>query len=404
MPWSAYAVWWSRNKFWPDVLCLFGTIWDDPAKLVLRLSTLVTFVFLLILAINFELRYRRPQPPLLVIAPFEVGAADPPSLGVTGRTVTNILLDEMEALSRKAAAFQSETLTSERARSSSALRLSIPSPDTNAPAEGEIGGWSLAKWTQSIDAIRRNRRMITGDLVSGTDSLFLRARVEGEEPWVVGPVTKDVAGLEKGCRELAEKMLTTLRPEMAISYLYAKGEQARALDIARGWVVREPNNASAHSSLGIVLQLQGQRSETMKAYNKVLSLRPYDADTLNNLGLELSEEGQVDGAIVAFRKSLRIRPDNRNANLNLAYALNLKGRSLYKKGLFERGDIDLELIDEAITAYEESASLVPDDPESLHGLGLAYRQAGRENEAKKVFERVQQLNPNMLNPNMKPPE
>ncbi len=94
-----------------------------------------------------------------------------------------------------------------------------------------------------------------------------------------------------------------------------------------------------------------------------------------NDGLALAKTQDWRGAETAYRDALRGKP-------TLAEAWNGLGYALRNQGKYE----------ESLRAYYEALRLRPDYPEALEYLGEAYVQMGRLDEARRLLERLRQLN------------
>jgi len=97
-----------------------------------------------------------------------------------------------------------------------------------------------------------------------------------------------------------------------------------------------PNNADAYVYLGWVLAMYDQPSEGIKYIKKAFLLNPSPPSFyLHNLGICYRMLKQYDDAITAFNKSIQIQPDNIVAHIGLIFTYNLSGQEdkAYKLGL-----------------------------------------------------------------------
>lgn len=94
-----------------------------------------------------------------------------------------------------------------------------------------------------------------------------------------------------------------------------------------------------------------------------------------NEGLTLAKRRDWRGAEAAYRDALRARP-------SLAEAWNGLGYALRNQGKYE----------ESVRAYHEALRLRPTYPEALEYLGEAYVQMGHLHEARRLLERLRELN------------
>jgi hypothetical protein len=91
-------------------------------------------------------------------------------------------------------------------------------------------------------------------------------------------------------------------------------------------VAQRPNNARAHTNLGVVLQRQGKVDEAARHFSEALRIRPHYAEAHNNLGWVLQRQGKMDEAARHFSEAVRIRPHYAEAHNNLGAALVHQGK------------------------------------------------------------------------------
>jgi tetratricopeptide (TPR) repeat protein len=113
--------------------------------------------------------------------------------------------------------------------------------------------------------------------------------------------------------------------------------------------------------------------------DEVVSLNPnYDDAVLLLAGININT-GHADMVIEPMTRLMKKRPDLRSAAFLLATAFG-----------------SLDRFDEATAVLQEQAKLTPNDPEPQKALGLTYRRAKRDKEARDAFEKAAQLAPNDL--------
>jgi Tfp pilus assembly protein PilF len=103
----------------------------------------------------------------------------------------------------------------------------------------------------------------------------------------------------------------------------------------------------------------------------------------NNVGVALLEQLKYPEAAAAFREALTIDASLAIARLNLGLAL------LYEQDL-----------DGAVREAAEAARLMPEAPQPPYVLGLAARAQNRNDEARRQFERVLQIDPSDVGANV----
>lgn len=95
-----------------------------------------------------------------------------------------------------------------------------------------------------------------------------------------------------------------------------------------------PARDEAWSSLGVVMDLQGDFDRAEWAYGRAMALKPRNASYQNNLGYSLILRGKYERALTILRAAHQLDPDNvriRNnldiATVSAGYALDLSGPS-----------------------------------------------------------------------------
>jgi Flp pilus assembly protein TadD len=101
-----------------------------------------------------------------------------------------------------------------------------------------------------------------------------------------------------------------------------------------------------------------------------------NADNHQNFAFALLETGRVDEAITQYEKTLEMKPDDEDAHNKLGNALLQKGR-----------------VDDAITHFQKALKVDPDIALTHNNLGAALLQKGRVDEAITLFQKAIQLKP-----------
>ncbi len=99
-----------------------------------------------------------------------------------------------------------------------------------------------------------------------------------------------------------------------------------------------------------------------------------DAENEYNRGVRARLAKDWTGAIEAFQAAVVLRPAFPEAWNELGYAFRNQGR-----------------YPESLNAYDEALRLRPDFPEALEYLGEAYAKMGRLDDARRVLQRLRQL-------------
>jgi len=88
---------------------------------------------------------------------------------------------------------------------------------------------------------------------------------------------------------------------------------------------RNPQDARAWFSLGILDRAQGNKDAAVADFEKVAAIDPADADTECLIGLLYMDQKKFSDAIVAFTKAVAIDPQLATAELGLAQAMQQSG-------------------------------------------------------------------------------
>ena len=152
---------------------------------------------------------------------------------------------------------------------------------------------------------------------------------------------------------------------------------------------------------------QGNCSEALAAYNKILETDKNYPDLYYYQGLLYRDMGLLDEAVCAFQTAIQQNPNSAEAHYNLGYAY--RGKGLQNEAIAEYKKV-LELIsdnkskqiasvhynlgfsyfsngmfDEAINEYNKALALKPKDKEIHQKLGIAYTAKGWTDKAKDEF-------------------
>jgi len=152
---------------------------------------------------------------------------------------------------------------------------------------------------------------------------------------------------------------------------------------------------------------QGNCSEALTAYNKILETDKNYPDLYYYQGLLYRDMGMMDEAICAFQTAITQNPDSAEAHYNLGYAYRCKGLHNeaipeYQKSLElihenktkQKGYIHFNLgfsyfsngmIDDAIGQFKKALAYKPKDKEIHQKLGIAYTAKGWTDKAKDEF-------------------
>jgi tetratricopeptide (TPR) repeat protein len=159
----------------------------------------------------------------------------------------------------------------------------------------------------------------------------------------------------------------------ATAYYYAKKYEEAEKEF-RVVLQINPDDATAHSNLGVLLEDQERYDEAEKEYKEAIRIDPDDAVVHYNLGILLKELERYDEAEKEYKEAIRIDPDDATAHVNLGVLLK-----------------ELERYDEAEKEYKEAIRIDPDLAEAHGNLGSLFLITERPEDAKKEFEIAEEL-------------
>ena len=133
--------------------------------------------------------------------------------------------------------------------------------------------------------------------------------------------------------------------------LSATGRKSEGVDANQKAVALSPQDAEAHSNLGVALQELRILDEAEASYNHAIALKPDYAEAHCNLGTALKELGRLDEAKASYNQAIELKPDYAEAHCNLGATLDELGR-----------------LDEAVTSYSQAIALKPDYSSAKHML------------------------------------
>jgi tetratricopeptide (TPR) repeat protein len=112
------------------------------------------------------------------------------------------------------------------------------------------------------------------------------------------------------------------------------------------------------------LQQQGKLGGAREAYLKAIGQDPLYCDAMDNLGQMLRNDGDIKQAISWYERSLAVKPDNVVAHQNLAVAYNVQGD-----------------LDKSQSEYLWLTKNDPTNPEGYYGLGMILLGSGQTDAA-----------------------
>ena len=156
----------------------------------------------------------------------------------------------------------------------------------------------------------------------------------------------------------------------------AIGRNTEALNANQTAVELSPQDAEAHSNLGVTLQELGRLNEAEVSLRQAIVLKPNYPEAHNNLGNALKEQGRLDEAEASYMQAIALKPGYANAHSNLGATLQELGK-----------------LDEAEASYIQAIALKPNYAEAYSNLGVTLQELGRLEEAEESLKHAITLKP-----------
>lgn len=134
--------------------------------------------------------------------------------------------------------------------------------------------------------------------------------------------------------------------------------------------------ASAHFSLGVELQAEGNLAESIEHFRLARQAQPENTQIASNLGVLLARTGRLDDAIDTLRAAVELDTSSADARVNLATALDASGRFV-----------------DSIPHYQQLLAAHPNAVEIRARLARALLEVANYGDASAEFTRVVQQNP-----------
>ncbi|MEH1941448.1 MAG: TIGR03032 family protein [Nostoc sp.] len=161
---------------------------------------------------------------------------------------------------------------------------------------------------------------------------------------------------------LAYQQALTINPKYAEAYNnlgiveVAQKNLEKAIACFESAILSNPNYAFAHNNLGLVWQMQGKLSAAAAKFQETLQKNPNYPEAYLNLGIVLEAQGNLEGAIACYRSAIRHNPD-------YIKAYNRLGSALLSLAIATQGQVD-----EARVVFEKVLQLQPDSAEAFNYL------------------------------------
>lgn len=178
----------------------------------------------------------------------------------------------------------------------------------------------------------------------------------------------------------------------------------------RTLLANNPNDASAHSGLGVALFDQDDIAGSQAEFQKALTLNPQDFTALSTLGQIDISSGNLPDAIQTLQSAIKVQndPDARqllamayaqSGNLSeaanqLQQALHVRPKSAITFALLSRVYSSMGQWKDALGARKQALSLQPDDADGWNDLGVLEVHLSDVTLARNDFQHALQIDPN----------
>ena len=157
---------------------------------------------------------------------------------------------------------------------------------------------------------------------------------------------------------------------------HRQGDLEKAIALYRQAINLEPEWATLHYNVGVILDAQGQLEAAAQAYQRAIALVPDYRQAHENLGCVYLKQGKGDQAIQVLQHAIALHPQQASLLNNLGQAFQAQ-----------------QQIDAAIDAYEQAIALQPDLAIAHINLGLVWQEQGDIGRAIAHFQTVLQFAP-----------
>ena len=160
----------------------------------------------------------------------------------------------------------------------------------------------------------------------------------------------------------------------------ALGHRAKAQEILRAAVLRDPQSSDAHFILGPALNLLPTLPEAMEHLARAIEIQPSNASAHAQIGNGLIRLGRVAEGLEHVRYAMRLSPRDPIMPVWLEFAGN--------------AELELKNYSGAIENFKRSTVLNPGYSRAWAGLVAANALAGHDSEAQSYAEKLKTFSPN----------
>ncbi len=157
----------------------------------------------------------------------------------------------------------------------------------------------------------------------------------------------------------------------------SENDFTKAGEILKKGLALDEENIEIRYRMGVLLEKEGKREDSLVQMKKIIELDPNHADALNYIGYSYAERGtNLSDALEMIQKAIKIKPDN-------GYYIDSLGWVYYQQGNY----------DNALISLQKAFSLVPGgDPTIAEHLGDVYLKINKYEKSIEMYEKALSLN------------
>ena len=261
-----------------------------------------------------------------------------------------------------------------------------------------------AKQVETEETVRKNTETVIRKLLDNYQAILKNHLSEGNIRFQLGIIYKLRGMLDEALREF--KVASSIDKGNAEYYMaMASIESARkryseAIEYYRKAIEMHPGYADLHNNLGVAYYKKEDLDNAISEFKKAVEANPKYANAHNNLGIAYRKKGDKVLAETEFKKAQSLNGEGVMADYEL-------GRHYYSGGMFDESqsmkDIDAKtlgdlfftakMFNEALEQYGAEIKKHPGFADMHNRLGMAYRELGRAEDAKREFKKALEINP-----------
>ncbi|UNU24521.1 tetratricopeptide repeat protein [Microcoleus vaginatus] len=189
-----------------------------------------------------------------------------------------------------------------------------------------------------------------------------------------------------------------------------RGKLTEAIEFCKKAIELQPFSPSAYTTLGEILEAQGDPTAARDAFVQALEISPQFFRAHAYLGQLYSDYSWLDEAVFHYRQALDLKPDWAEVHYNLGNVFHKQGNLLgaiecYRTAIAKKPDYldalynlavvldENSQLEAAMDTYRQVIALKPDYVEAYSNLGVILLKEDRAGEAIKLYERAMEIKP-----------